>query len=124
MSTFLLAVLATSLAMSAVMVLLMLLNKALANRVTAAFPYYLWLVVLLGLLIPFRSSMPVPLEPVQLLSAREISTTQQGPPESFARPVSSRNPHASVHLAWRWFSPGICGRMENSPTPCADGTFW
>ena len=91
MSTFLLAMLTTSLAMSAVMVLLMLLNKALANRVNAAFRYYLWLLVLLGLLIPFRPSIPVPFEPMQIPIALAVETA-----DATTTTATTETSHAAV----------------------------
>ena len=97
MNTFLLALLTTSLAMSAVMLLLMLLNKALANKVTAAFRYYLWLVVLLGLLIPFRPSISVPFEPVRLPIALAVETADTAQTtattETAHAPIEPQQPH-------------------------------
>jgi beta-lactamase regulating signal transducer with metallopeptidase domain len=66
MSTFFVTFLMTSLTMSAVIVLLLLLNKWSASKVPAAFRYYMWLIVLLGLLIPFRPAIPVPFEPLKI----------------------------------------------------------
>ena len=71
MSTFMFEFFTISLAMSAVIVLLLFLNKALANKIPAVFRYYMWLIVLLGFLIPFRPSFTVPFEPVQVPIALE-----------------------------------------------------
>ena len=66
MSTFMFAFFTISLVMSAVIVLLLFLNKALANKIPAVFRYYMWLIVLLGLLIPFRPSIDIPFELIQV----------------------------------------------------------
>ncbi|MCL2000034.1 MAG: PepSY domain-containing protein [Planctomycetes bacterium] len=50
----------TSLSMSAVIVLLLLLNRLAADRIPAKFRYGAWLIVLAGLLVPFRPDIPVP----------------------------------------------------------------
>jgi len=63
---FLTALLTTSLAMSAVILLLLLLNKILAAKLSAMARYRMWIIILIGLLIPFRPSIPVPYGPVQL----------------------------------------------------------
>jgi beta-lactamase regulating signal transducer with metallopeptidase domain len=66
MNVFMAALLLASLSMSAVIALLMLLNRLLAERVPAALRYYMWLVVLLGLLIPFRPTIPLSFQPLQI----------------------------------------------------------
>jgi len=61
------ALLLTSLSMSAVILLIMLLNKLLQGKLTATFRYYMWLVVLVALLIPFKPSLPIPVMPFQII---------------------------------------------------------
>jgi beta-lactamase regulating signal transducer with metallopeptidase domain/uncharacterized membrane protein YkoI len=56
----------TSLAMSAVIVLLAVINKVCGCALSAAFKRRLWILVLFGLLIPFRPSIPAPFEPVRI----------------------------------------------------------
>ena len=79
MNTLMFAFFIASLTMSAVIVLLLFLNKVLENKISAIFRYYMWLIVLLGLLIPFRPSIAIPFEPVQipiLLGNATISSEQ------------------------------------------------
>ena len=60
MNVFLLALLTTSVTMSAVILCVLFLNKALVNKAPAAFRYYIWLIVLMGLLILYKPAIPVP----------------------------------------------------------------
>ena len=55
-----------SLTMSIVILLLLLLNKVLTNKAPAVFRYYMWVIILVGLIIPFRPSISVPFDPVQI----------------------------------------------------------
>ena len=118
MSTFIFALFSASLTMSIVILLLLLLNKVLANKVPAVFRYYMWLIILFGLLIPFRPSISVPFQPVQIpipisLEAAEISdqsmqneALQLLPPESAIAPGTSsvsqtaqRPPVSLLHIS-------------------------
>ena len=66
MSTFFSALLSASLSMSAVIVLLLLLNKLSDNKIPATYRYYVWLIVLAGLLIPFRPNFSTSVIPLQI----------------------------------------------------------
>ena len=79
MNTLLFVMVTASLAMSMVILLLLLLNKVLARKVPAVFRYYMWLVVLLGLLIPFRPSIALPFAPVQIPIVLETAQAQELP---------------------------------------------
>ncbi len=66
MNEFFIALLTASLAMSAVILVMLALNRPLAAKASAKLRYYLWLVVLIGLLIPFRPSVSLPFEPISI----------------------------------------------------------
>jgi len=75
MNVFFPALLAASLSMSAVIVLLLLLNKLSENKIPATLRYYVWLIVLVGLLIPFRPNIPMPFAPLQIATTFEAADT-------------------------------------------------
>jgi beta-lactamase regulating signal transducer with metallopeptidase domain/uncharacterized membrane protein YkoI len=75
MNIFLMTLLLTSLSMSVVILLLALINNLLVNKIRASFRYYTWLIVLVGLLIPFRPSISVPFKPTAVPMPTGISQT-------------------------------------------------
>ncbi len=80
MQTFFAFLFTTSVAMSAVILLLFFLRRVLNNRVSAAFRYYIWVVALIGLLVPFRLNIPTPFTPVELplLDTSSVTSPVQG----------------------------------------------
>ena len=66
MEQYIIMIVAGSLIMSGVIFGLILFNKLFANKYPAKWRYYIWLIVLLGLLIPFRPDISLPFEPVQI----------------------------------------------------------
>ena len=85
---FLTALLNVSFAMSAVILLLLLLNKLTANRIPAMFRYYAWLIILIGLLIPFRPDIPIPFKLVPIPAALNISGTAEKRIQNEAQQIS------------------------------------
>ena len=66
MNFFFTSLLTVSITMSVIILLILFLNKVLTHHVSAAFRYYIWLVVLIGLLIPFRPNVSTPFESIQI----------------------------------------------------------
>ncbi|MDR1663804.1 MAG: PepSY domain-containing protein [Clostridiales bacterium] len=94
MSAFMTALLQTSFIMSAVVMLTLALNKAFGGRVSAAFRRRMWLVVLMGLLIPFKPGISLPFEPLRMPetahSASSVAANRFSPgAESLARTFPS-----------------------------------
>jgi len=81
-NTFMFTFLTISLTMSMVIILLLFFNKVLEKRISAMVRYYMWLIVLLGLLVPFRPSLTVPLESVQIPIAFGTTSISTEPAES------------------------------------------
>ena len=116
---FLTALVTASITMSAIILLILFLNNVLKYQVSAVFRYYVWLVALTGLLIPFRPNISIPFEPVQMPILFETSDTasgvvgeyiQNGEYPSFERQISSQE------------APSISGDApsfieENPPIP-------
>ena len=73
MNIFFPTLLAASLSMSAVIVLLLLLNKLSENKIPATFRYYVWFIVLAGLLIPYRPDIPIPFAALQVPTTFEAA---------------------------------------------------
>ncbi|MDR1687741.1 MAG: hypothetical protein LBS21_03910, partial [Clostridiales bacterium] len=74
MTEFMTDLLITSLAMSVVIVALAGLNKVCGSSISASFKRTIWIVVLFGLLIPFRPSIPMPFEPIAIPMPFESET--------------------------------------------------
>ena len=98
MSIFIFTLFTISLAMSAVIVLLLFLNKVLANKIPAVFRYYTWLIVLLGLLIPFRPSIAIPFEPVQVPISPEALNISEEHIENGVTQMSERESAPSISV--------------------------
>jgi len=114
--------------MSAVIVILLLWNKLLANKIPATFRYYMWLIVMIGLLIPFRPAIPLPFEPLRIslpfeamdmLGAEDERLTGEtrlfSPSETARisemafRPAALKavQPYASYILFWIWMTGAL-----------------
>jgi beta-lactamase regulating signal transducer with metallopeptidase domain/DUF4097 and DUF4098 domain-containing protein YvlB len=84
MNTFIASLLSASLSMSAIAGLVLLLNKLTEKRIPSKIRYYMWLIVLAGLLLPYRPEMPVSLKPVQIpiaLNMPEMANSSRQIPE-------------------------------------------
>jgi len=93
---FLYALLMASVTMSAVILLVLFLNKVLANKVSAVFRYYVWLIIIIGLLIPFRPNIQVPFAPIELpiFEAEDIS----GPVDGYIQNIERSNEAQSFEM--------------------------
>jgi len=60
MGQYITALLTTSLLMSAVILALILFNKLFSGKYPAKWRYYIWLIVIIGLLVPFRPNLGLP----------------------------------------------------------------
>ena len=60
MTQYITALLMTSLLMTVVILVLILFNKLLSDKYPAKWRYYIWLIVIVGLLIPFRPNIGLP----------------------------------------------------------------
>jgi len=94
MSTFMLAFFTVSLTMSVVIVLLLVLNKVLENKISAGSRYYIWIIALLGLLIPFRPSIDIPFKPLQIPISFETTSTNISA-SNIESEISNISPQAS-----------------------------
>lgn len=66
MEKYIIMIAASSLVMSCVILGLILFNKLFAHKYSAKWRYYIWLVVLLGLFIPFRPDIKLPFQPIKV----------------------------------------------------------
>lgn len=94
MNAWLIALFGTSLELSVVIALLLALNRALGGRVSAAFRHCMWLVVAIGLLIPFRPALPLSFDPLPLPAVLARAIRQDAPPEGTGAEISpAGTPH-------------------------------
>lgn len=94
MNAFISALLTLSLTTSFAIVLVMLVGKALTNKISATFKYYMWLIVLLALLIPFRPRFTTPFSAITLPPVLESVYSPEPPIEEKGIKVS--DPELSV----------------------------
>jgi len=73
MENLIVAILTSSLMMSGVIIGLILFNKLFSGKYSAKWRYYIWLIVLIGLIIPFRPNITLPFEPVRV----SVTNTEQ-----------------------------------------------
>jgi Antirepressor regulating drug resistance, predicted signal transduction N-terminal membrane component len=102
MNGFIFTLLSISLTMSVVILLLLLFNKILANKVSAISRYYMWLIVLFGLLIPFRPRIttffdPVPI-PISFETAETIDSIEGESPQIASQEATTSTASAPTTL--------------------------
>ena len=66
MESYITMILTTSLVMSAIVLGLILFNRFYSGKYPAKWRYYIWLIVIVGLLVPFRPNIELPFNPVQV----------------------------------------------------------
>lgn len=70
--------LSASLSMSAVILLLLLLHKLAADKIPASYRYYMWLIVLVGLILPFRLDIRPVFAPLHIPIAHATAELSRG----------------------------------------------